>query len=123
MKEFLGGIALTILLGYPSTWIAWWGIVLVGVLVGFAIHQYPSIAFGSGFIGGGLFFGIYAYWLDRQNGSQLSAMMTDVLQFDPFLATILLGALLAAMGTLTGKYARDLLLGERKVARYRGKYR
>ena len=123
MKEFLVGIVLTVLLGYPGSLLAWWGIVWVGLGIGLVLHRHALVAFGSGFLAGALFFGGYAYWLDQQNGQQLSAMMEQVLKFDPFLPTVLVGGLLAAMGTLTGKYARDVLFGERKVARYRGKYR
>lgn len=124
MKEFLSGIVLTVFLGYLGALIAWWGVVLVGVGVGFAIHRHGGIAWVSGFLGGGLFYWAYASWLDYQNNRQLSAMMAELFgDYALMLPTVLLGAILCSMGTLTGKYAYDLVFGERKVARYRGKYR
>lgn len=124
MKEFFGGIVLTVLLGYLGSFIAWWGIVLVGVVVGFALHRHGGIALISGFLGGGLFYWGYAFGLDYQNNGQLSAMMAELFGgIDLMAPTVVLGALLCAMGTLTGKYAHDVVFGERKVSRYRGKYR
>ena len=52
MKEFLSGIVLTILLGYLGTFVAWWGVVLVGLVIGFVIHRHGGVALASGFLCG-----------------------------------------------------------------------
>lgn len=123
MIKFLGGTVAIFLFGYLGTFFGWWGIVLVATIVGFAIQIHGGLSFLSGLIGGALFFGMYAYFLDSANGSQLSGMMTEVLSFNPFWPTVAIGGLLAGLGMLTGKYARDTFLGVETKPRYRGRYR
>lgn len=123
MKKFLVGLMAVLLLGYLGTLVAWWGLALVAALVGFALHEHGGSTFLSGFLGGSLFFGLYAYYLDTTNQGQLSTMMAEVLPFHPFWPTVILGGLLGSLGMLTGKYAHDVFFGEKKVPKYRGKYR
>ncbi len=121
--KFIGSIVAIALLGYLGTFVGWWGLVLVAAVVGFVVQIHGGLSFLSGFLGGALFFGIYTYYLDAANEGMLSGMMVDVLQFDPFWPTVGIGALLGALGMLTGKYFRDVLFGEYKAVRYRGKYK
>lgn len=121
--KFLGGTFAIFLFGYLGTFVGWWGIVLVAGIVGFAVQIHTGLSFLSGLLGGALFFGVYAYLLDTANESQLSTMMAEVLTFSPFWPTVAIGALLAGLGMVTGKYARDAFLGEQRVPKYRGKYR
>lgn len=121
--KFFGSTLAVFVLGYLGAFIGWWGIALVAGIVGFAVQSHGSLSFLSGLLGGGLFFGLYAYLLDSANEGQLSTMMEEVLSFHPFWPTVLVGALLGGLGMLTGKYARDAFLGEQKVPKYRGKYR
>ncbi len=123
MKKFLGGLVAVLLLGYLGTLVAWWGLALVAAFVGFAISQHGGWSFLSGFLGGALFFGLYASYLDNANEGQLSSMMTEVLKFDPFWPTVAIGGLLGGLGMLLGKYTHDVFLGEKKTPKYRGKYR
>lgn len=122
MKKFIVGLVAVALLGYLGTLIAWWGLALIAALVGFAVHEHAGVVFLSGFLGGALFFGLYAYYLDNANQGQLSAMMTKVLTFPPFWPTVVLGGVLGGLGMLTGKYMHDVLFGEKKKSKYRGKY-
>lgn len=123
MIKFLGGTVAIFLFGYLGTFFGWWGIVLVATIVGFAVQIHGGLSFLSGLIGGALFFGVYAYCLDSANGSQLSGMMAEVLSFNPFWPTVAIGGLLAALGMLTGKYARDTFFGVEAKPKYRGRYR
>jgi len=123
MIKFLGGIIAIFLFGYLGTFLGWWGIVLVAMIVGFVAQIHGGLSFLSGLLGGALFFGVYAYFLDSANGSQLSSMMTEVLKFNPFWPTVAIGGVLAGLGMLTGKYARDAFLGEQSEPKYRGRYR
>lgn len=122
MKSFVLSILAIALFGYIGSCIAWWGIVLIALIVGFIAQIHGGLSFLSGFFGGALFFGAYTYYLDTMNEKILSTMMAEVLKFDPFLPTVLIGAVLGGMGMITGKYLRDSLFGEKKVVRYRGKY-
>ncbi len=122
MKKYIYAIGLLVLLGYAGTFIGWWGLLIVAAVVGFVFQMHGLQSFLIGMIGGALFFGIYAYWLDLYNESQLSTKMAALLKFDAFLPTLLIGALLGGLGMLCGKYCRDLFFGEQKKNRYRGKY-
>ncbi|WMX13009.1 MULTISPECIES: hypothetical protein [unclassified Aureispira] len=123
MIKFLGATLAIFVLGYFGTFIGWWGIVVVAAVTGFIVQIQGGLSFLSGLLGGALFFGLYTYYLDNANGGQLSGMMTEVLKFNPFLPTVAIGALLAGLGMLTGKYARDAFFGEQKKPKYRGRYR
>jgi hypothetical protein len=123
MKNFLGGLIAVLVLGYLGTLVAWWGLALVAAFVGFALQEQGGWSFLSGFLGGALFFGAYAYYLDSANEGQLSSMMQEILPFNPFWPTVVLGGLLGGLGMLVGKYTRDVVLGEKKIPKYRGKYR
>lgn len=123
MIKFLGAIAAIFVLGYLGTFIGWWGIALVAAIIGFAMQIHSGLSFLSGLLGGALFFGVYVYLLDSANGSQLSSMMTDVLTFNPFWSTVAIGGILAGLGMLTGKYARDAFFGVQTKPKYRGRYR
>lgn len=122
MKKNLLGIFLVLVLGYLGSFIGWWGLIVIAAVVGFGLQLHGFQSFFSGLLAGGLFFGIYAYFLDYANQSQLSSKMAELLKFDPLIPTIIIGALLGGLGMLTGKYIRDLILGEQKKDRYRGKY-
>lgn len=123
MIKFLGGTVAIFLFGYLGTFFGWWGIALVAAIVGFAIQINGGLSFLSGLLGGALFFGVYAYLLDSANGSQLSNMMGQILPLNVFWTTVAIGGLLAGLGMLTGKYARDAFLGEQSKPKYRGRYR
>ena len=123
MIKFLGAIIAIFLFGYLGTFFGWWGIVLVAAIVGFAVQIHGGWSFLSGFLGGALFFGGYTYFLDSANSSQLSTMMEEVLTFNPFWPTVAIGGLLAGLGMLTGKYARDVFLGVEKKPKYRRRYK
>lgn len=122
MKKNIIGIVLILMLGYWGSFIGWWGLLVVAAVVGYGLQLHGFQSFISGLLAGGLFFGLYAYFLDYANQSQLSTKMTELLKFDPLIPTIIIGALLGGLGMLTGKYIRDLTLGEQKKDRYRGKY-
>ena len=122
MKKNIYAIGLLLLLGYFGTFFGWWGLFVIALAVGFVLQLHGFQSFLSGLIGGVLFFGLYAYYLDFQNQSQLSTKMAALLKFDPFIPTLLIGGILGGLGMLCGKYCRDLILGEQKKNRYRGKY-
>lgn len=123
MKNILVGILAIFFLGYLGTFIGWWGIVIIAAIVGFVLQMHGGVSFLTGLLGGALFFGVYTYYLDTANEQILSSMLDGLIPVQPFWTTVLIGALLAAMGMLTGKYGRDAFMGERRVAKYRGKYR
>lgn len=123
MGKFLIGLAAVIIFGYLGGLIAWWGIALIGAIVGFALQMNAGLSFLNGLLGGGIFTAIHCMVIDSANQSLLSTKMEVLLQFNPFAVAVLIGALLCAMGMVTGKYLRDATLGEVKKSRYRTRYR
>lgn len=121
MKSFFGGALAIVVFGYFGVIISWWGIIFVAIIVGAITQEQGGLSFFSGLLGGGIFYALYATILDNNNESQLSTMMAEVLNFNPFWPTVLIGAVLAALGMLIGKYGRDSLFGEKKIIRYRGR--
>ena len=123
MRNFLIGVGAIIIFGYLGGFIAWWGIALVALIVGFALQMNGGLSFLSGLIGGGIFTAIHAIVINNANEGILVEKMDSLLGFNALIATILIGGLLSAMGCITGKYLRDSVLGEVKKSRYRTRYR
>lgn len=94
--------------------LAWWWIVPLAALVGFGLSETGLTAFLAGFLGGLALWCGYAFWADTQNGGVLSAKIGQLFlglsSVQLILVTGVLGGLLAGMGALTGKMARNLLL-------------
>ena len=122
MMKFFAAASAIVVFGYSGTFLGWWGLVVVAAIVGFFVQINGLQSFVSGFLGGAVFFTIYVLLIDSANEARLSGMMTELLQFDPFFPTVLIGAVLGGLGMLSGKYLRDIISGENKKVRYRGKY-
>ena len=122
MIKFFTAASAIVVFGYFGTFLGWWGLVVVAAIIVFVFQLHGLQSFCSGFIGGTLFFLIYVLLLDSANEGRLSGMMTELLQFNPFIPTLFIGAFLGGLGMLSGKYLRDLITGENKQVRYRGKY-
>jgi hypothetical protein len=123
MRNFLIGVGAIIIFGYLGGFIAWWGIALVALIVGFALQMNGGLSFLSGLIGGSIFTAIHAIVINNANEGILVEKMNSLLGFDALIVTVLIGGLLSAMGCITGKYLRDSVLGEVKKSRYRTRYR
>lgn len=122
MMKFFAAASAIVTFGYFGTFIGWWGLLVIAAIVGFIVQIHGFQSFFSGFLGGAVFFSIYVLLLDSANEGRLSGMMTELLQFDPFFPSVFIGAVLGGLGMLSGKYLRDMISGENKTARYRGKY-
>lgn len=123
IRNFFIGLAAILLFGYLGGFIAWWGIALVAMIVGFALQMKGGWSFLCGLLGGGGFYAIYCGIINSANNNILSDKMNIIMKFDTFWVTILIGALLGAMGMLTGKYMRDVATGEVQQGRSRSRYR
>lgn len=89
-------------------------------VIGFVYQMHGFKCVISGGLAGAITFGIHIYIIDQQNASRLSKMMEEILKFDPFTTTILLGFLLGALGMMSGKYLRDLF-GVKKKDKFQRK--
>lgn len=113
MKFFLStlltgliGIGISLIAGIP-----WWGFVVATFLIATVLPQVPTKAFGAGFIGMLLAWGILAWWIDWQNASLLAKQVASIFPLQGsaaalLLITAVLGGLLGGLAGLTGSYLR-----------------
>ncbi|MBM3412744.1 MAG: hypothetical protein FJY19_05120 [Bacteroidetes bacterium] len=102
----LGGIGVSLWALSP-----WWGFVPVAFILAAAIHQAPSKAFASGFLGMLLAWGGLSWWIDWQNNSILSKQVAVLFSLQGSSATLILltgilGGLLGGMAALAGCFLR-----------------
>ncbi len=102
----LAGIGISLVAGIP-----WWGLVVTSFLIATIIPQLPTKAFGSGFLGMLLAWGILAWWIDFQNASLLAKQVASIFPLQGSAAALLmitavLGGLLGGLAGLAGSYIR-----------------
>ncbi|MFN0034888.1 MAG: hypothetical protein ACKVUS_07475 [Saprospiraceae bacterium] len=100
----------------------WWSLAPIAALAGWLFARNAWSALAGGFLGG-LLLWLSAAWLsDSANGGMLSAKVGQLfmgIQSQHLLwATGLLGALLGALGALTGCWARQMLVQPSKRRNY-----
>lgn len=107
-------IGLVALGGYVlQSFMPWWGIVVIPVLVGYTMHRKTKMAFASGFLGIFLLWGIHAFNTHISSSGHLGERMAMVFQMpNPYLLIIagaVIGAIVAGFAGLTGIYLRRAL--------------
>lgn len=97
----------------------WWAIAPLAAVTGWIFAASPGRSFVAGFLGGFLSWFLNAFWLDRANEGLLSgrvgALFLGLSGMELLLLSGLLGGLLAGMGCLTGRLARNLVGQPAKV--------
>jgi hypothetical protein len=115
MKNILMAALLILALGQICHFgLPWWALVVVAAIVGGWLTQSAWQAFLAGFLGGGVLWLLAAWVHDSANESALSGkvglLFQGVSSFHLLLLTSLMGGLLAALGAMTGKLGKDLLI-------------
>lgn len=114
MKQFfLQFILILVLTAIAQSFLAWWTLVLVGILAG-VLFGHQSRSFLAGFLGVGLLWLGYAFYLSSGESGMLlpdrmGALFGDLSGFMLVLVTALLGGLLGGLGAWTGAAGRALL--------------
>lgn len=97
-----------------TLFLPWWSVVLLAILLGVTMQLSPVAAFGAGFAGMAALWGVYAGFLDAQNGAVLSQRIAELFQVKTsnnlIYITSLIGGLLGGCGAMTGALGRDLFL-------------
>lgn len=100
----------------------WWGIVPIALLVGWLFVRNAWGAFFGGLLGGFLLWYTSAWYSDHSNDGMLSAkvgqLFMGVQGGQLIWVTGLLGGLLAAFSTLTGRWAREMFVTPSKKRNY-----
>lgn len=122
-NKFLLALLTLSVLGFLGGFVVWWGIALIALIVAaiFRLSFIGTVSFG--FIGGALSYWIQLFYINSLNENILADRLDELFPFNPILVSILIGALLAALGAICGKYTSDVLFGEVKKVKYRGKYK
>jgi len=100
----------------------WWSLAPIALLVGWFFARSAWAAFFGGFLGGFLLWYATAWFEDSSNGGLLSAkvgqlfMGVEALQL--LLVTGGLGGLIGALGALTGRWAKEMLVAPSKKRNY-----
>ncbi|MRG44374.1 hypothetical protein GFS24_04575 [Chitinophaga sp. SYP-B3965] len=113
--RFLFCLLLTALLSYVlGMFLDWWCIAIAAFVVAIALPQTPAKAFGSGFLGVFLLWGIMALVIDNANGHILAGRMADLILKQPgspvimIIITALLGGIVGAISALSGSMFRPV---------------
>ncbi|MFT6881717.1 MAG: hypothetical protein ACI83W_001595 [Marinoscillum sp.] len=105
-----------------SFYAPWWIIFAVSFLVGFFIYGHPFNAFLAGFLGGGILWLSYSWYLDLNTNSILTNKIVALFPFeDPFTLIALsglVGGLSAGFGALSGNSFRGLFIKKQKKSFY-----
>lgn len=116
MKLIVRLLLITVLAYILPFYLPWWSIVIAAFLIGFLINGAGFSVFISGFLGGGLTWMIYAWYLDLQTKAILSDKVVELFPVDDnmflIIAAGIIGALSGGFGALSGSSFRDLF--ERK---------
>ncbi len=110
--KFIFALVVTAVFGYLLPLVLpWWSFAISSCIIAAVIIQKPWKAFGAGFAGLLLLWGIYAAVLDSLNNHILSSKVAQILPFGGsyialIITTALLGGLLSGLAALSGSYIR-----------------
>ena len=113
--KFITSIFLTALLTFVlGLYLPWWSLALAAFTVAALIFQKPLYAFLSGFLALFLLSGIFAGIINSANEGILAAKVAVIFplggsSFLLILVTALIGALVAGLAALSGRYLRYIL--------------
>lgn len=114
MKLIVRLILIVALTWFLSFYLPWWIVIVVSFLVGLVIDGSGFNAFISGFLGAGLLWLIYSWYLDIQTNSILSSKLVELFPFDDKILLIimsgLIGGLCGGFGAVTGNSFRKMFV-------------
>lgn len=122
MKLILRLILIVVATYFLSLYLPWWTVLLVAGLVGFFIPGGGFNVFISGFLGAGLLWMVYAWYLDIETNSILSEKVVQLFPFsDNFMLVVItgfIGALCGGFGAITGNSFRQLFIKKKPKSFY-----
>jgi len=95
-------------------YLSWWSVGLAGFVISFILSSSGFSSFLSGFLGVGLYWGVYAWIIDNSNDHILSSRVAELFSLpDPVLLvliTAIIGGLVGGLGALVGSQLRSIVL-------------
>lgn len=121
--KLIARILLILVFSYMlSFYLPWWILLVIAFLAGFALPGNGINIFISGFLGGGLLWMTYSWYLDFKTESILSQKVVGLFPVDDhfllILASGIVGALCGAFGCLAGNSFRQLFMKKKKKSFY-----
>jgi len=113
--KFIASIILTALLSFVlSLYLPWWSLAIAAFAIAALIFQKPWYSFLSAFLGLFLFWFIFASAINTSNNGILAQKVASVFPlggstFFLILITALIGAIVAGLAALSGRYLRYIL--------------
>ena len=113
--KFLTSILLTALLSFVlGLYLPWWSLAIAAFIVAAMIFQKPWHSFLSGFLGLFILWFIFASAVNTSNNGLLSQKVASIFPlggstFLLILLTALVGAIVAGLAALSGRYLRYIL--------------
>ena len=113
--KFVTSLLLTALLSFVlGLYLPWWSIAIAAFLVAVLIFQKPLFAFLSGFLGLFLLWSLFAGIVNSANEGILATRVAAIFPlggstFLVILVTALIGALVAGLAALSGRYLRYIV--------------
>jgi len=122
MRFLVKFILIVVLTGAAQLFLPWWSIMAIAFLVGFGLPASGINSFLAGFLGVGLLWAGYAYWIDNETVSILTNKITALFELQSNALLILLtgvvGGLAAGFGALSGTLFRKIFVRERQTGYY-----
>lgn len=122
MKLILRLLLIVIATYLISFYLPWWSVFLIAFVIGFFIPGGNFNVFISGFLGAGLLWMIYAWYLDIKTNSILSEKVVLLFPFNDKILLIItagiIGALSGGFGALTGNSFRQLFIKKKPKSFY-----
>ena len=121
--KLIARILLIIILSYLlSLYFPWWILMVVAFVVGFSIPSNGINLFIAGFLGGGLLWMSYAWYIDIKTESILSNKIVALFPFNDsiflLILTGIIGALAGALGIISGGSFRQLFMKKKQKSFY-----
>ncbi len=118
MKFLVSLLAIAALSIIAGMYAPWWSVAIATGLVGLLMKQKAVLSFLAGFLGVGLTWLGFTWWIDQANGGILSARMAHVLPMGGqvlylHLITALLGGIIGGLAALSGSFIRLTIHSEK----------
>lgn len=111
MKFLLQTFIIIILTAIIQILLPWWGLMIACFVVAFFAYSTRSISFFSSFLGVGILWIAYAYYVDTQTSSILTVKVAQIFKLPNtsylILITGLVGGIAAGFSALTGHLFRE----------------
>jgi len=107
MKFFIQLIATLVICSMLQSFLPWWTMAVGAFTVAYLIGNKGFPSFAAGFLGVGLLWIGFAFYVDVLTDSILTEKINRLLPVNSFILTLLIGGLVGGFASLTGSLIRS----------------